>query len=165
MDCSRSGPFYPKDSSCKNTGVGCCALLPTALLPGDLPGLGIELVSLTSNLHWQVSSLAPPRKPTFYYTRSVSQFSHSVVFNSLQLHGLKRARLPCPSSTPGACSNSCPLSWQCHPTISSSVVPFSSCFQSFAASGSSPMNQFFPSDGLSIGASASSSVLPMNIQD
>ena len=66
------------------------------------------------------------------------QFSHSVVFDSLQLHGLRHTRLPCPSSTPGACSNSCPLSRWCHPTISSSVVPFSSCLQSFSASGSFP---------------------------
>ena len=91
------------------------------------------------------------------------QLSHSVVSNSVTPWNAAHW-LPCPSSTPGACSNSCPLSWQCHPTISSSVVPFSSCFQSFAASGSFPMNQFFTSDGQSIGASASSSVLPMNIQ-
>ena len=71
----------------------------------------------------------------------------------------------CPSPTPGACSNSCPWSWWCHPTISSSVVPFSSCLQSFPASGSFPMSHFFASGGPSIGASASTSVLPMNIQD
>ena len=93
------------------------------------------------------------------------QFSLSVVFNSLWPHGLQRARLPCPSPTPGACSNSCPLSRWCHPTISSSVVPFSSCPQSFPASGSFPMSQLFPSGGQSIGVSASASVLPMNVQD
>ena len=94
------------------------------------------------------------------------QFSHSVVSDSLQPHGLRHARLLCPSLTiPGACSNSCPSSWWCHPTISSSVVPFSSCPHSFPASGSFPMSQFFPSGGQSIGASASASVLPMNIQD
>ena len=93
------------------------------------------------------------------------QFSHSVVSDSLQPHGLQQARLPCPSPTPVACSNSHPLSWWCHPTILSSVVPFSSCFQSFPASGSFPMSQFFASGGQSIGASASASVLPMNIQD
>ena len=82
--------------------------------------------------------------------------------NSLQPNGLKHSRLPCPSPTPGACSNSCPLSWWCHPTISFSVVPFSSCLQSFPASGSFPMNQLFASGGQSIGASAS--VLSMNIQ-
>ena len=80
-------------------------------------------------------------------------------------HGLQHARPPCPSPIPGACSNSCPSSWWCHPTILSSVIPFSSCPQSFPASGSFPMNQFFASDGQSIGVSASASVLPMNIQD
>ena len=92
------------------------------------------------------------------------QFSHSVVSNSLwplKLHG----RLSCPSPTPGACSNLCPSSWWCHPTISSSVVSFSSCLQSFPASGSFPMSQFIASGGQSVGVSASTSVLPMNIQD
>ena len=78
---------------------------------------------------------------------------------------LQHARLPCPSPTPGACSNSCPLSWWCHPAISSSVVPFFFCLQSFSASGSFQMTQFFPSGGQSIEASASASVLPVNIQD
>ena len=80
---------------------------------------------------------------------------------SLWPHGLQHARFPCP----GACSNSCPWSWWCHPTISSSVVPFSSCPKSFPASGSFPMSQFFVSGSQSIGVSASASVLPMNIQD
>ena len=93
------------------------------------------------------------------------QFSHSVLSNPLQLHGLQRAQLPCPSPTPRACPNSCPLTWWRHPTISSSVVPFSSCFQSFPASGSFQMSYFFTSDGQSIGVSASTSVLPMNTQD
>ena len=93
------------------------------------------------------------------------QFSHSVVSDSLRPHGLQHARLPCPSPTPGACSKSCPLSRWCHPTISSSVVPFCSCPQSFPASGSFPMSQFFSSGGQSIGASASASVLPVSIQD
>ena len=92
------------------------------------------------------------------------QFSYSVVSNSLQPHGLQHARFPCPSLTPRACSTSCPSSLWCHPIISSSVVPFSSCLQSFPASGSFPMSQFFASGGQSIGASASASVLPMNIQ-
>ena len=92
-------------------------------------------------------------------------FSRQVVSNSLQPHEWKHTRLPCPSPTPGACSNSCPSSQRCHPTISSSVVPFSSCPQSFLASGSFPMNQFFTSGGQNIGVSASASVLPMNIQD
>ena len=92
----------------------------------------------------------------------VVQFSHSVVSDSWQPHGLQHTSLPCPSPTPRACSNSCPSSQWCHPTISPSVIPFSSCLQSFLASGSFPMSQFFPSGGQSIGASASASVLPMN---
>ena len=91
------------------------------------------------------------------------QFS-SVVSDSLRPHGLQHTRPPCPSPTPGAYSNSCLLCWWCHPTISSSVIPFSSCLQPFPASGSFPMSQFFASGGQSIGASASS-VFPMNIQD
>ena len=95
----------------------------------------------------------------------VSQFSHSVMSNSLQPHGLHHARPPCPSPTPGVYPNSCPLSQWCHPTISSSVVPFSSRLQSFPASGSFQTSQFFISGGQSIGTSASASVLPMSIQD
>ena len=79
--------------------------------------------------------------------------------------GLQYARLPCPSPTPRACSNPCPLSWWCHPTIPSSVIPFSSCLQSFPTSGSFPMSQFFASGGQSVGVSALASVLPMNIQN
>ena len=90
------------------------------------------------------------------------QFSHSVVSDSLWPHGLQCARLPCPSPTPGAYSNSCPSSRWCHLTISSSVVPFSSRLQSFPASGSFQMSQFFASGGQSIGVSASASVLPVN---
>ena len=93
------------------------------------------------------------------------QFSCSVMSNSLWPHGLQHARPPCPLSTPGIYSNSCPLSQWCHPAISSSVVPFFSCLQSFAASGSFPRSQFFTSGGQTIGVSASASVLPMNIQD
>ena len=93
------------------------------------------------------------------------QFSHSVVSNSLQPHELQHARPPCPSPTPRAHPSSCPLSRWCHPTISSSVISFSSCPQSFPASGSFQMTQFFTSGGQSIGVSASTSVLPMNTQD
>ena len=93
------------------------------------------------------------------------QFSHSVMSDSLRPHEPQHARPPCPSPTPRVYPNSCPLSWWCHPIISSSVIPFSSCLQSFPASGSFPMSQFFASDGQSIGVSASASVLPMNIQD
>ena len=98
------------------------------------------------------------------YSASV-QFSLSVVSDSLRPRRLQHTRPPCPSPTPGAYSNSCPLSQWCHPTISSSVVPFSSCLQLFPASGSFPKSQFFGSGGQSIGVSASVSILPMNIQD
>ena len=84
--------------------------------------------------------------------------------DSLRPHELQHARPPCPSPTPGVYSNSCPLSQWCHPAVSSSVIPFSSCFQSFPASGSFQMSQLFASDGQRTGASASASVLPMNIQ-
>ena len=93
---------------------------------------------------------------------SIQSLSHVQL---LRPHGLQHARHPCPSSSPGACSNSCPLSLWCHPKISSSVIPFSSRLQSFPASGSFLMSQLFASGGQSIGASASASVLPMNIQD
>ena len=92
-------------------------------------------------------------------------FSCSVVSNSLWPHGLHHARLPCPSPSPGTCSNSCPLSQWCHPTIFSSVVPFSSCPQSFPASGSFLLSWLFTSGGQSIGASVSASVLLMTIKD
>ena len=91
------------------------------------------------------------------------QFSCSVMSNSSQPHGLQHTRLPCPSPTPGACSDSCPSCWWCHPTISSSAAHFF-CLQSFPASGSFPMSQFFASGGQSIRNSASASVFPMNIQ-
>ena len=93
------------------------------------------------------------------------QFSRSVMSDSLWLHGLHHTRLPCPSLSPTVCSDSCPLSQWCYPTISSSVIPFSSCLQCFPASGPFPMSWFFASGGQSTGASASASVLPMNIQD
>ena len=90
---------------------------------------------------------------------------YSVMSNSLQPHGLQHARPPCPSPTPGVYSDSCILSRWCHPTILSSIVPFSSHLQSFPASGSFPMSQFFTSGGQSTAVSASALVLPMNIQD
>ena len=98
------------------------------------------------------------------YMNSV-QFSHSVVSKSLWPHGLQHTRPPCPSPTPRVYSSSCPLSQWCHPAISSSVVPFSFCLQSFPASESFQMSQLFTSGGQSIGVSDSASVLPMNIQD
>ena len=93
------------------------------------------------------------------------QFSRSLGSSSLRPHGLQHARSPCPSPTPRVYSNLCPLSQGCYPTISSSVIPFSSCLQSFPASGSFQMSQFFASGGQSTGVSASASVLPLNIQD
>ena len=102
------------------------------------------------------------QKDSFF---SSVQFTHSVVSDSLRPHGQQYVRPPYPSPTPRVYSNPCPLNPWCHPAISSSVVPFSSCLQSFPASGSFQMSQFFTSGGQSIGVSASASVLPMNIQD
>ena len=92
-------------------------------------------------------------------------FSCSVVSDSLWPHGRQQGRLPCPSLYPGPCSNSSPLCWWCHTTISTSIVPFSSCLQIFPASESFPGSQLFSSDGRSIGISTSASVLPVNVQD
>ena len=92
---------------------------------------------------------------------AVQSFSHVRIFVT---HGLQHAMPPCPLPSPRVCSNPCSLRWWCHPTISSSIVPFSSCLWSFPASGSFPMSCLFTSGGQSIGASASASVLPMNIQ-
>ena len=102
---------------------------------------------------------------TTFILESSVQFNCSIVSASLQPHGLQYVRLPCSSATPRACANSCPSSWWCYPTISSSVIPFSSCLQSFPASGSFQKSQLFTLGGQSIGISASASVLPMNIQD
>ena len=93
------------------------------------------------------------------------QFSSSVMSNSLWPHEAQHARPPCPSPAAGVYPNACPLSWWCHPTISSSIVPFSSCPQSFPASESLPVSQLFTSGGQSTGVSASTLVLPMNTQD
>ena len=100
-----------------------------------------------------------------FYKFSSVHFNHSVECNSLWSHGPQHSRPPYASPTPRVYSNSYPLSWWCHPTTSSSVIPFSSCTQSFPASGFSQKNQFFPSGGQTIGVSASTSVLPMNTQD
>ena len=99
-----------------------------------------------------------------YWFSSVQFSSIAQLCLTLRLHGLQHARPSCPSLTPRVYSNSCPLCWWCHPTISSSVIPFSSCLQSFPASGSFPVSQLFASHGQSVGVSASVSVLPMNIQ-
>ena len=113
------------------------------------------------------SLLRLPHFPYIYllsHKFSSVQFSRSVVSDCLRSHGLQHARPPCLSLTPRVYSDSCLLSQWCHPTISSSIVPFSSCLQSFPASGSFPMSQFFASGGQNIGVSASALVLPMNIQ-
>ena len=107
--------------------------------------------------------------PSGWQSNKVILFFSSVqslsLSNSLRPYGLQHTRLPCPSPAPRAYSNSCPSSWWCYPTISSSAIPFFSCLQSYPASGSFPMSQFFSSGGQSIGVSASTSVLPMKIQD
>ena len=113
---------------------------------------------------WCLSSFGPVQHQDFSSTFGavVQLLSHVWLFVT---HGLQHTKFPCPSPTTGACSNSCPSSWWCHPTISSSVIPFSPCLQSSLESGSFPMSQFFESGGQSIAGSASASVLPVNIQD
>ena len=132
------------------------------------------LIGLKTGLYFciVISSIKPSMKKSWSWVFTsggriwkIVQFSRSVMSNSLRPHGLHHTRLPCPSPTPQAYSNSCPLSRWCQPAISSSVIPFSSCHQSFPVSGSFQMSQFFTSGGQSIGVSASASVLPMNIQD
>ena len=117
------------------------------------------IVSIVSNPVWTQQYISS------WQSWAELQFSCSVVSDSLRPRGLQHVRPPCSSPTPGVYSNSCPFSWWCHPTISSSVVPFSSHLQSFPASGSFQMSQLFASGGQSTGVSASTSVLPMNIQD
>ena len=97
--------------------------------------------------------------------QSVQFSSMAQLFSTLLPHGLQNTRPPCPSPTPGVYPNSCPLSWSCHPTISSSVIPFSSCLQSFPVSESFPITQLFASGGQNIGVSASTSVFPINTRD
>ena len=123
------------------------------------------LQSKNESAFFQIKTVFHERDRSISNSNNSVQFSHSVVSNSLWPHGLQHVRLPCPSPTPGAYSESCPLSWWYHPTISSSVIPFSFQLQSFPASGSFQMSQFFTSGGQSIGVSASASVLPMIIQD
>ena len=118
-----------------------------------------------SNLLFQYAHGNREIQPGFHIPLHSVQFSRSVMFESLQPHEPQHARPPCLSPTPGVQPNPCPLSWWCQPTISSSVIPFSSCPQSFPASWSFPMSQLFASGAQSIGVSASTSVLPMNTQD
>ena len=157
MYCNPPGSSVHGDTLGKNIGVVC-----HALLQGILPTQGSN-PSLLQLLHWQanfppLSYLGSP------FLRQLLLFSYSIMSSSLQLHGLQNSRHPCPSPSLGVCSNSCPLHWWCHSTILSSVVPFSSCLQSFPASGSFPKSQLFASGVRSIEASVLASVLPMNSQ-
>ena len=127
--------------------------------------MSIESVMPSSHLILGHPLLLLPPIPPSINTISSIQFSHSVVSDSLRPCGLQHARPSCPSPIPGVYSDSCLLSWWCHPTISSSVIPFSSRLLSFPASGSFQMSQFFASGGQSIGVSVSTSVLPKDIQD
>ena len=156
MDCSPPGSSVP--------GIFQARILEWIAMPFsvDLPNQGIKPTSLMS----------PALTGGFFTTSTTRKAQESVQFSSvaqscqtLRPNRLQYTRLPCPSPTPRACSDSCPLSPWCLPTMSSSVVPFSSCPQSFPASRSFPMSRFSSSGGQSIGASASASVLPMNIQD
>ena len=164
----------PWNSLGKKTGA-CCRSLPrgiyylgsqTRFLASQADSLPSQL-PFASNLQNLWLTLHGKRDFTDKIKLSILggiQLSYSVMSDCLRPHGLQHARLPCLSPTPGACSNSCPFSQWCHWTISPSVVPFFSCLQSFPASGSFPMSQFFASSGQSIGTSASASVLAMNIQ-
>ena len=140
----------------------CTQIVCRAILQEIFPTQGLN-PCLLRLLQWQAGSLplAPPGKPKF----SSVQFSLSVVSDSLQHHELQHVRPPYPSPTPGVHPDSCPSTRWCHPAISSSVGPFSSCPQSLPASGSFPMSQLFAWGGQSVGVSASPSVLPMNTQD
>ena len=130
--------------------------------PSPTPGVYSNSCLLSRWCHPTISSSVIPFPPTLPSPESSSvQFSCSVVSDSLRPHGLQHARLPCPPPTPEAYSNSCPLSQWCHATVSSYVIPFSSHLQSFWASGSFPISQFFASGGQSIRVSASASALPV----
>ena len=145
------------------------------ILPGKFPGqrslmgcspwVAKSRMPLSVWVHTQTMWLAESSLSNKFFKHYSVQFSHSVMSESLWPHGLLHARPSCLSPSPGASSNSCPLCRWCHPTISFSVINFSSHLQSFPASGSFLMFWFFESDGQSIGVSASASVLPMNIQD
>ena len=142
----------------EETGCGGLSLMEGAYWCQDKTVANIKpMLQLSMGLRAQVGWNRQCNTTTQHQFTSIAQ--------SLRPHGWQHARLPCPSPNLWACSDSCPLGRWCHPTISSSVIPFSSCPQSFPSSGSFPVSQFFTSGGQSIGASASASVLPMNIQD
>ena len=127
----------------------------------------LKLSSIESMIPFNHLILCPPLllPPSIFPSIISVQFSHTVMSNSLRPHESQHARPPCPSLTARVYPNTCPSSWWCHPTISSSVVPFSSCPQSFPASGSFQMSQLFAWGGQSTGVSASTSVLPINFWD
>ena len=137
-------------------------IIPVQNRNSDLQLVDIDRL-IKKDVH--ISQCVSPVKKVSYCLMVSVHFSHSVVSTSLRPHGLQHARTSCPSPTPGVYSNLCPLSRWCHPAISSSVVLFSSCPQSFSASGSSPVSQLFTSGGQSIGVSASTSVLSVNTRD
>ena len=145
----------------KNIGSSCHFLFQRIYLTQGLSPRPLHL------LHWQADCLALSHWESPERVLLLLLFSHSVVSNSLWPYGLQHTRLPCSSPSLGVCSNSCPLSWWCHPTISSSVIPFSSCPQSFPALGSFLMSHLCASGGQSTrtSASVSASVLPVNFQD
>ena len=133
----------------------CCPLL---LLPSIFPSIRVCSNESVLCIRW-------PMYWSFSFSISSVKFSLSVMYNSLRPHGLQHTKLACPSPNPRVYPNSCPLSWWCHPTTSSSVVPFSFHLQSFPVSGSFQMSQLFATGGQSIGVSALTSVLPVNTQD
>ena len=139
-----------------------------------MPSLEIQTENFTAQLSLRTFRGLIPGAPPYskihqcsspLYKMALLLFSCSVVSEFSPPHALQHARLPCTSPSSGACSNLYPLNWWCHPTISSFVIPFSSCLQPFPASGFFPMSQFFTSGGQSIGVSTSASVLPMNIHN
>ena len=150
---------YSTRVKCKSSNLTKCfyySFFFSAFLPFLPPSLHPFFLSFSKSLSSSCKSQVNPQKMVL--------FSCSAVSNSLQPYGLQHTRPPCPSLSPGACSNSCPLSRSCHPTISSSVVPFSSCLPFFTASGSFPVSRLFASGGHRIRDSVPASVLPMNIQ-
>ena len=156
-----SWPAEPQGKP-KNSGVGILYLLQW-IFPTWESNWG--LLHCRQNLyHWAIRLMDCSLRVIYFIPENIQFNSVSVMSNSLWPHGLQHARHPCPSPTPRVYTNSCPLSQWRPPTISSSVVPFFSCHQSFPVSGSFQMNQFFASGGQSIGVSTSASVLPMSIQ-
>ena len=157
--------LYTVDASTTRLGVGVKTLtqLKVICLSVATENWFQNPPQIRKSMNTQVTNSAYPRICIFGF--SSIQFSCSVVSNSLWSHELQHARPPCPSPTPGVLPNPCPLSRWCHPTISSSVVPFSFCPQSFQASVSFQISQLFTSGGQSFGVSAATSVFPMNTQD